>query len=114
MCAPLIGMHFLSFLILLILSAFAAAVLHWAIRYRFFTGIEGFFAMWIVGWLGAWLGPAVVGHWVGPVMLWNIYIIPALIGAFAAAFGATACCRAAGRVQSQKAMLESIEGPKTV
>lgn len=113
MSAPLIGMHFLSFLILLILSAFAAAVLHWVIRYRFFSGIDGFWAKWIVAWIGAWLGPAVLGHWFGPVMLWNIYIIPALIGAFAAAFGATACCRAAGKVQSQRGVLESMESRGT-
>jgi|SRR5579875_62959 len=113
MSAPLIGMHFLSFLILLILSLVAAAVLHWVIRYRFFAGIEGFFAMWVAGWIGAWLGPAVLGHWFGPVMLWNIYILPALIGAFAAAFVATVCCRAAAKVQSQNSVLGSTEGRGT-
>lgn len=95
MIAPLIGMHFLSFLILLILSAFAAIVVHWGIHYRFFDGAEGFIGKWVVAWICAWLGPAVFGHWFGPVMLWNIYIIPALIGAFVGAFFATACCRAA-------------------
>lgn len=41
MSAPLIGMPFLSFLILLILSAFTAAIVHWVIGYRFFAGTEG-------------------------------------------------------------------------
>jgi uncharacterized membrane protein YeaQ/YmgE (transglycosylase-associated protein family) len=99
MVAPLIGMHFLSFLILLILSAFAAAVVHWGIGYRFFSGVDGFFGKWIVGWICAWLGPAVFGHWFGPVMLWNIYIIPALIGAFVGAFLPAAICRAATRAR---------------
>jgi uncharacterized membrane protein YeaQ/YmgE (transglycosylase-associated protein family) len=100
--APLIGMHFLPFLILLILSAFAAAVVHWAVRYRLFEGFDGFVAQWIVAWVGAWLGPAVVGHWFGSVMLWNIYIIPALIGAFAGAFGGTVNARVLAAMGSAK------------
>ncbi|MCL5670758.1 MAG: hypothetical protein M1423_05595 [Acidobacteria bacterium] len=76
MVAPLIGMHFLSFLILPILSGFAAAVL---------------------------------GHWFGPVMLWNIYIISALIGVFASGFGLTACHRVSARVMSQKETLREQE-----
>jgi uncharacterized membrane protein YeaQ/YmgE (transglycosylase-associated protein family) len=93
MNSPLIGMHFLSFLILLILSASAAAVVHWGFRYRLFQGFDGFLGQWIVAWVGAWLGPAVVGHWFSSMMLWNIYIIPALIGAFAGALGGTVNAR---------------------
>jgi hypothetical protein len=89
MSAPLIGMSFSSFLVLLILSAFAAAALRWGFRYRLLDGIDGFMGQWIVAWLGAWLGPSVLGHWFGPAMLSNIYVIPALIGAFAGAFGGT-------------------------
>ncbi len=97
MIAPLIGMRFLSFLILLILSCFAALVIHYGAHYRFLNGTDGFLGKWIVGWVFAWLGPPVVGHWFGSVMLWNVYIIPALIGAFAGAFLATAFCRALAR-----------------
>ncbi len=111
MSAPLVGMHFLSFLILLILSALAAAVLHWLIRYRLLTGIDGFFAKWIAAWIGAWLGPAVAGHWFGSVILWNIYIIPALTGAFVGGFGATAGCRATAKIRPQMEVLGSIEHP---
>ena len=89
MSAPLIGMPFPSFLVLLILSAIAAAVVHWGFRYRLFMGVDGFIGQWIVAWLGAWLGPAVLGHWFDSAMLANIYIIPALIGAFAGALGGT-------------------------
>ncbi|HTV55291.1 MAG TPA: hypothetical protein VMI06_10275 [Terriglobia bacterium] len=108
MIAPLIGMRFLSFLSLLILSAVAAAVLHWAFRYRFFDGAEGFFGGWIVGWICAWLGPAVFGHWFGPIMLWNIYVIPALLGAFAGTFLTTAACRVAAAVWAPRGGIESI------
>lgn len=109
MIAPLIGMRFLSFLILLILSAFGAAIMHWAVRYRLFDGIDGFFGKWIAAWICAWLGPYVIGHWFGPVMLWNIYIIPALVGAFVGAFSATAVCRAVVRVHYERGTLHSIE-----
>lgn len=102
MVAPLIGMRFLSFLILLILSLFATIVVHWGLRYRFFNGADGFFGKWVVAWICAWLGPAVFGHWFGPVMLWNIYIVPALIGAFVGAFLATACCRAAMNIRLER------------
>ncbi len=111
MSAPLIGMHFLSFLVLLVLSAFAAAILHWVIRYRLLAGIDGFFSKWIAAWIGAWLGPAVVGHWFGPVMLWNVYIIPALIGAFACSFVVTAGARATAKVRPEREVLGSIEHP---
>ncbi|MGH9470943.1 MAG: hypothetical protein ACRD1N_11460 [Terriglobia bacterium] len=99
MIAPLIGMRFLSFLILLILSAFAASIVHHAIRYRFLDPTEGFFSKWIIAWICAWLGPAVIGHWFSPVMLWDVYIIPALIGAFVGAFIVTAAFRAVARTR---------------
>jgi uncharacterized membrane protein YeaQ/YmgE (transglycosylase-associated protein family) len=89
MSAPLIGMPFPSFLVLLILSAVATAIVHWGFRYRLFMGIDGFLGQWIVAWLGAWLGPAVLGHWFDAAMLSNVYLIPALIGALAGAFGGT-------------------------
>jgi uncharacterized membrane protein YeaQ/YmgE (transglycosylase-associated protein family) len=102
MSAPLIGMPFLSFLVLLILSAIAAAVLHWVFRYRLFSGIDGFLGQWMVAWLGAWLGPAVLGHWFDSFILWNIYILPALIGAFAGAFGGTLNAKLLADVASQR------------
>jgi len=100
--APLIGMHFLSFLILLILSALAAAVVHWGFRYRLFQGFDGFIAQWMVAWVGAWLGPSVVGHWFSSVMLWNIYIIPALIGAHAGALAGTLNARILATIGSAR------------
>ena len=102
MSAPLIGMPFSPFLVLLIVSAFAAAVVHWGFRYRLFMGIDGFLGQWIVAWLGAWLGPAVLGHWFDSALLGDIYVIPALIGAFAGAFGGTLNARLLAGVASQK------------
>lgn len=102
MSAPLIGMPFASFLVLLILSAIAAAVVHWGFRYRLFMGIDGFIGQWIVAWLGAWLGPAVLGHWFDSAMLANIYIIPALLGAFAGTLAGTINAKVLAAVMSQR------------
>jgi hypothetical protein len=107
MSAPLIGMSFPSFVILLILSAFAAAVVHSAIRYRLFNGIDGFIGQWMVAWLGAWLGPAVLGHWFGSVMLGHIYLIPALIGAFAGAFAGTINAKVLAAMGSERGATSS-------
>lgn len=103
MSAPLIGMPFPPFLVLLVLSAVAAAAVHWVVRYRLFAGIDGFLGQWMVAWLGAWLGPAVLGHW-GSIMLCDIYIVPALIGAFAGAFGGTLNAKVLAGVASQRGM----------
>ena len=102
MNSPLIGMPFLPFLVLLILSAIAAAIVHWGFRYRLFDGIDGFMGQWMVAWLGAWLGPPVLGHWFGSAMVGNIYVIPALIGALAGAFGGTLNAKILAGVASQR------------
>ena len=80
----MIGMSFASFLTLLILGLIAAIVVHSIIRYRMLKGVDGFFAKWIGGWIGAWLGSPVLGHWWAQIQ--NVYLIPALIGAFVGAF----------------------------
>lgn len=102
MSAPLIGMPFQSFVVLLILSAIATAIIHWGFRYRLFNGMDGFIGQWMVAWLGAWLGPAVLGHWFDSVMMGNIYVIPALIGAFAGAFGGTLNAKLLAGVASRR------------
>jgi uncharacterized membrane protein YeaQ/YmgE (transglycosylase-associated protein family) len=83
----MIGMSFASFVSLLILGFIAAIIIHSAIRYRMASGIDGFFAKWIAGWIGAWLGSPVLGHWWFHIQ--NVYIIPALIGAFVGVFSLT-------------------------
>ncbi len=89
MSAPLIGMPFPPFLVLLIISGIAAAIIHSGLRYRLFDGWEGFVGQWMVAWVGAWLGPAVLGHWFDSIIVSNIYLIPALLGGLAGAFAGT-------------------------
>ena len=74
----MIGMSFVSFLVLLGIGVIVAAVSHFVLRYRFLDGLDSFFAKVALGWLGAWLGSPVFGYW------WykfeNIYIVPAILG----------------------------------
>ena len=88
----MIGMGFGPFIGLLILGLVAALVLHLAIDYRVLGKFDGFMAKWIVAWIGGWLGSPVFGHWGYNVE--NVYVIPALLGAFSLAFLATASAKA--------------------
>jgi hypothetical protein len=82
----MIGMNFWAFLVLLVAAVIAAVVLHYLIRYRFLEGLDGLLGKVIAGWVGAWLGSPVLGHWFERVKLAGIYLIPALLGAFVGAF----------------------------
>jgi uncharacterized membrane protein YeaQ/YmgE (transglycosylase-associated protein family) len=88
----MIGMSFASFVALLVLGFIAAIIMHSAIRYRMMAGIDGFFAKWIAGWIGAWLGTPVLGHWWFNIQ--NVYVIPALVGAFVGVFSLTFLAKA--------------------
>jgi uncharacterized membrane protein YeaQ/YmgE (transglycosylase-associated protein family) len=48
------------------------------------NGVDGFVCKWIFGLLGGWMGPRVFGHWGLPTG--NLYLIPAVLGAFTGAF----------------------------
>jgi uncharacterized membrane protein YeaQ/YmgE (transglycosylase-associated protein family) len=91
----MIGMNFGSFVTLLILGFIAAIVIHSIVRYRMLEGFDGFVAKWIAGWIGGWLGSPVLGHW--SFQIQNIYVIPALVGAFVGAFSCVALIRAKAR-----------------
>ena len=90
----MLDMTFASFLALLILSLISAVVVHYAIGYRVLRGFDGFLAKWVLGWVMAWLGSPVLGHWFAGVSIGSVYIIPALIGGFVGAFVFTAMLKA--------------------
>jgi uncharacterized membrane protein YeaQ/YmgE (transglycosylase-associated protein family) len=89
----MIGENFTAFLVLLVLGLIAAVVIHYLIGYRCLKGFDGFLGQWFTGWLGAWLGTPVLGHWLAHFQLAGICLIPGLIGAFAGAFIATAASK---------------------
>lgn len=77
----MLEMSFLSFLTLTIIGAVVAAVYHWVFRYRMLQGVDSAFGKMIVGWVGAWVGSPVLGHWLWKIE--NVYLVPAVLGAIA-------------------------------
>ncbi len=90
----MIGMNFRAFLVLLVAGVIAAFVIHYLVRYRVLESFDGFLVKVIAGWVGAWLGSPIIGHWFERVKIADIYLIPALLGAFVGAFVAVATAKA--------------------
>jgi len=82
----MIGMSFISFMELLGISVVVALVLHYLLKYRNIAGFEGFLGKVIIGWLGAWLGSPVFGHWPANLSFADVYPIPALLGSLSSVF----------------------------
>lgn len=80
----MIGMNFLSFLILLVISIVVAAVLHFGCKYYVRPGFGSFLSKVVVGWVGAWLGSPVLGDWWSGLSYGQVYIVPAILGSLAA------------------------------
>ncbi|MEM3018443.1 MAG: hypothetical protein QXO25_06150, partial [Candidatus Bathyarchaeia archaeon] len=68
---------------LLIVSAIVTYVLHYLLKYYVVPGFWSYLSKVVVGWIGAWLGSPVFGHWFGGLAYGEVYIIPAVLGAFA-------------------------------
>ncbi|MBI4083730.1 MAG: hypothetical protein HY423_14085 [Candidatus Lambdaproteobacteria bacterium] len=79
----MLGMGFVSFLILLVISVVVSAVLHYGLRYYVNPGIWSFVSKVIVGWIGAWLGSPVLGKWWAGLNYEEVYYIPAILGSAA-------------------------------
>ncbi|NCO67846.1 MAG: hypothetical protein COY75_09385 [Nitrospirae bacterium CG_4_10_14_0_8_um_filter_41_23] len=79
----MIGMDFISFLILLIIAAVVAAVLHYGLKYYVIPGLGSYLSKVVIGWIGAWLGSPVFGNWFKGVCYGEVYIIPAVLGSLA-------------------------------
>ena len=79
----MIGMNFVSFLILLVISIVVSAVLHYVLKFYIRPGTVSFVSKVIFGWIGAWLGSPVFGRWFGGLVYENISIVPAILGSVA-------------------------------
>jgi uncharacterized membrane protein YeaQ/YmgE (transglycosylase-associated protein family) len=77
----MIGIDFVSFLILLIISVVVSAVLHFVFKMYIVAGWRSYISKVCIGWVGAWIGSPVLGYW------WfgyeQVYIIPAILSCFA-------------------------------
>ena len=90
----MIGMSFGAFVTLLVISAIWSAIVHGAANYKVLAGREGYFGKLIVGWIGGWIGSPVLGHWGPRMTVYNLFLIPAILGSFAAIFLGVATLRA--------------------
>jgi uncharacterized membrane protein YeaQ/YmgE (transglycosylase-associated protein family) len=79
----MIGMDFVSFLILLIISVVVSGILHYVFKYYVTPGFWSYLSKVVIGWVGAWLGSPVLGKWWEGVNYESVYIIPAILGCFA-------------------------------
>jgi uncharacterized membrane protein YeaQ/YmgE (transglycosylase-associated protein family) len=76
----MIGMDFTSFLILLVISIVVSAILHYWLKFYIRPGVVSFLSKVIFGWIGAWLGSPVFGHWFSGLCYDDVYIVPAILG----------------------------------
>ncbi len=74
---------FINFLVLLVISAAVSAVLHFGLKYYVTSGWWSFISKVVVGYIGAALGTPLLGKWWEGVAYGDIYIVPAIVGAFA-------------------------------
>jgi len=79
----MIGMDFVSFLILLIISIVVSGILHYGLKYCVTPGFWSFCSKVVVGWIGAWLGSPVLGNWWPGLNYMQVYYIPAILGSAA-------------------------------
>ncbi len=79
----MIGMDFISFLIILVVALIVAVFLHFGLKYYVTPGIASFLAKVVLAWIGGWLGSPVFGHWWEGLSYGQVYIVPALLGALA-------------------------------
>lgn len=79
----MIGMNFLSFILLLIISVIVSAVMHYGMKFYIRPGFGSFLSKIIFGWFGAWLGTPVFGEWWQGVKYQDVYVIPAILGSIA-------------------------------
>jgi uncharacterized membrane protein YeaQ/YmgE (transglycosylase-associated protein family) len=76
----MIGMNFISFLILLIISVVISWILHFVFKYYIVPGWWSYLSKVLIGWVGAWLGSPVFGYWWEGLNYEKVYIVPAILG----------------------------------
>lgn len=94
----MIGMDFVSFVILLVIGVVVSAILHYACKLYVMAGTGSFLSKVIMGWIGAWLGSPVLGHWWEGLNYQQVYFAPAILGAIAIIVLAVDICRTCASV----------------
>lgn len=110
----MIGMSFLPWLWLVILAAGISLILYYVFKLRL---LGGYWSQLIIGWIGAWLGSPVFGHWFGPLKsTWSggekaYYFIPAALGSIALIWLVRAAEIACSKLSEKKEKTVEIEKP---
>ncbi len=94
----MIGMCFASFLVLLIISLVVSGTLHYGFKYYVRAGTVSFLSKVVIGWIGAWLGSPVFGHWWEGLNYLQVYYVPAILGSLAILVLAVECVKTCGAV----------------
>jgi len=79
----MIGMDFVSFIILLIISIVVSGILHFVLKLYIIPGWRSYISKVAIGWIGAWLGSPVFGYWWQGLNYKEVYIVPAILGSLA-------------------------------
>jgi uncharacterized membrane protein YeaQ/YmgE (transglycosylase-associated protein family) len=94
----MIGMDFGSFLVLLIISVVVSGILHYGLRFYVRPGAVSFLSKVVIGWVGAWLGSPVFGHWWEGLHYEQVYYVPAVLGSLAMLILVVACVKTCAEV----------------
>lgn len=96
----MIGMDFISFLILLIISLVVSGILHFVFKYYIVPGWWSFLSKVLIGWIGAWLGSPVFGYWWQGLNYKQVYIVPAILGCLLLLICIVDCVKACSTTKS--------------
>ena len=88
--AALVGMGFLPFLWLVIVAVVVSLLMYFLLQVRLMGGPATNIT---VGWIGAWLGSPVFGHWFNELSAHGVYFIPAVLGCAGLIYGCYSCHR---------------------
>ena len=76
-------MTFMSFLVLFIVAAVVAGILHYGLKFYIVAGHWSFISKLIVAYIGASYGSTWFGEWFDGVVASGVYLLPAIFGAAA-------------------------------
>ena len=94
----MIGMGFLPFLWLLIVAAVVLLLMYFLLGVRLMGGPA---TSILVGWIGAWLGSPVFGHWFKVLSAHGVYFIPAILGCAGLLYGCHCCQQVMAQAQGR-------------
>jgi len=113
----MMGMDFVGFLILLIISVVVSVILHYGCKFYVIPGTTSLVSKVILGWFGAWLGSPVFGHWWEGLHYEQVYFVPAILGSFALLIlvvdGVKTLGEACGKAPAESESTEDVETPES-